>query len=66
MCYEVGGFYSTAVWTHYYRQDLIYPVDVFKGGPGRAVGQQGSREAGTDGRALPWHYRQGAGMGQYM
>jgi hypothetical protein len=28
------------------------------------VGQQGSREAGTGGRALPWHYGQGAGMGQ--
>jgi hypothetical protein len=26
--------------------------------------QQGSREAGTGGRALPWHYVQGAGMGQ--
>jgi hypothetical protein len=40
------------------------PMDVFKGGPGRAVGQQGSREAGTCGRAMPWPYGQGAGMGQ--
>jgi hypothetical protein len=40
-------------------------MDVFKGGPGRA--QWGSRaaiEAGTGGRALPWHCGQGAGMGQ--
>jgi hypothetical protein len=64
MCYEDGGFYSTAVWTLYYRPDLICPMDVFKGGPGRAVGQQGSREAGTGGRALPWHDGQGAGLGQ--
>jgi hypothetical protein len=33
MCYEDRGFYGTAVWTLYYRQDLIYPMDVFKGGP---------------------------------
>jgi hypothetical protein len=26
--------------------------------------QQGSREAGTGGRAMPWPYGQGAGMGQ--
>jgi hypothetical protein len=26
-------------------------MDVFTGGPGRAVGQQGSKEAGTGGRA---------------
>jgi hypothetical protein len=64
ICYEDGGFYSTAVWTLYYRQDLIYPMDVFKGGPEIAVGQQGSTEAGTGERALPWHYGQGAGMGQ--
>jgi hypothetical protein len=48
MCYEDGGFYSTAVTvrTLCYRQDLIYPTDIFKRGPGRAVGQQGSRAAG--------------------
>jgi hypothetical protein len=30
----------------YYRQDLIYPMDVFKEGPGRAVGQQGQQGGG--------------------
>jgi hypothetical protein len=61
MCYEDGGFYSTAVWTFYYQQDLIYLMDVFKEG---VVEQWGSKEGGTGGRALPWHYEQGAGMGQ--
>jgi hypothetical protein len=41
MCYEDEGFYRTAVETLYYRQDLFYLMDVFKGGPGKA--QWGNR-----------------------
>ena len=60
MCSEDGGFHSTAVWTLYYRQDLIYPMDVFKGGPGRAVGQQGGGHR-WEGTALA--LRAGGGYG---
>jgi hypothetical protein len=45
------------------RQDLIYPTDVFKGGPGRAVGQQGSREAGTGGQGTALALRAGGRYG---
>jgi hypothetical protein len=41
-------------------QDLIYPMDVFKGGPGRAVGQQGGGHR-WEGTALA--LRAGGGYG---
>jgi hypothetical protein len=54
---------KTGLNTLCYRQGNVYPLDVFKQGPGRTMGAEGSRY--WEARGTPEITRAGGGFGDY-
>ncbi len=66
MYYEDEGFYNTAVYEHFITGRTSFIQWMFsKEGLGEHSGATWHMwEGNAGGRAMPWHYGQGAGMGQ--